>query len=157
MKSKLISALVALGFLAASAMATTTNDLTGAGSGALPAGLKTPVVMSGTASFTTTAAGALDVYKVIIIPSNSVVKDLWYKIVSTNASAAVVHIGDSTLSNRYATAVDMQGVAGTCAFADSVGTFTNRQYTSKDYIAVKAAGAITAGSIQVKAVIVPFE
>lgn len=149
MKQKMISVLVAMVLLAGSAFATTTNVIYDGT--ALPASLLKAVTVYNDISFVTyPATAASDAYKVIAIPSNSVVLGVVWKVTTTNGPTTVLSVGDSSSTNQYITAVD--GAAYTLG-----GNTTSKYYSAADYIKVSVSQATAGGKVRVSAVIAPIQ
>jgi len=157
---KILGIMVALAVGIVSIVFATVNDQT-AGGVQPAAGGRTPIVMTGTADFTsangTPLAASLDTTKVIKIPSNSVLKGIWYQVTSTASTAsATINLGDGTTSNRFYTSASMHSTTAACQTNNDCAL--GILYTADGYIAVQAADGfgITGGVVKVKALIVPY-
>ena len=153
---KKIISLMVIGLImfAVSGYAVTTNDQT-VGSTAISAGLGTPVIVKGNASFATTASGASDIYKVITIPAGYVVQGVAAKMKTAESvkGAGTYTVGTVANPTQYTTAALMTNT--TSMTVSAIGS--NEVYSAATTIVVCPSGVCTQGVVEVQACVIPFK
>lgn len=154
--ARLITGMLVSSILTIVASAATTNDCTVGGT-AMPAGAKTPKVLTGTCNFLTTPAAAGDVYKVVTIPKNFMVMGVTAMCVTTNTgTASAFLVGDGTATNTYVTSAISMVLPE--VLTQNANTLANggNLYTSANFISVVPTIAVTNGSVKVNVLGVQF-
>jgi len=156
---KLMTMVVGLMVAAGIASAATTNDMTSGGS-AIASGLQKVTIAVGECNLLNSRAAthaAFDVYKVILIPSNTLVRQVYFEVVTTNTgTAANLSVGDSAATNTYN--------AGITAIVGGFTQCTNvyqaagnvKAYTADNFISLVPGVATTDGVFRVYAEMIPL-
>lgn len=132
----------------------TTYDQT-VGGYAMPANAGRTYVVENSVDFATDNAAANDVFNMLLVPSNSIVHVVVYRIDSavTNSGVAFA-VGDNATATGYVDNVSAAS-AGTSVAAYWY-TGTEKIYTTTNTINITMTNAATAGKISVKAMITDF-
>ncbi len=129
-------------------------DLTTGSTAARMTGSPTPVILEKTIDFATAGVVTGDVVKVIYLPADTKVEEVFYRMVTANVgvgtnapAASTVNIGDTTTAAKWASALDLN----TASAGGAVNSASNVFYSAADSVKVTLTGGTPiAGKLLIK-------
>ena len=91
-----------------------------------------------------------DVAKIIVVPANTVIQTVFWRVATVEGASRNFAIGDSSATNTWITTTTANSLA---AGITATGTLDSKLYTAADYLSVLAvtSGGLTGCKLYVKA------